>query len=291
MAALPKDYPRPTSPTIQWPGNITMGPKDVPRDTWDQIIAGTWTTPTRERPTGPSPQSRSMWDNDLPGDDWYEQPPPQSPINMGSPGYTEAQPTTPGTTPSGDTSWVQALGESQADFEKRMMEQLNKLQQPKSTPISPPRLTGQTTMPIKPGVPMPTLSIPERDEGRVAELRSKYMYPQRRLRQELRRGMTDVRNISDPTVRREVSRGLIEGFGAGLSEISGRAGIEAENTYARERAEEIRVLEVNFQAAMNDYMAQWGQETTMQYGAADPKKPVGIPEDAQWNEWKQRWEA
>jgi len=116
-----------------------------------------------------------------------------------------------------------------------------------------------TTTPIKPGGAMPTFTLPGRDEGRVSELRSKGMYPVRGLRQEFRRGLA---NLGEGPNAQRAYRGALEGLGSGISSIAGQAGIQAENLYGRERSEEITALSANFQAQMQDYLNQYGQEST-----------------------------
>jgi len=156
--------------------------------------------------------------------------------------------------------------------------------EPRKSPVTyfpsrPPRLTGvtttSTTTPVKPGVPLPTLKAPKWDESRVAEYRRKYMAPVRGARQGLRRTLASLPSTQNIAVAKEMGRGAVEGFGTALSNISMRAGQQGLQEYERRRAEEMSVLMANFQAAMNDYMAQYGRKTVsekkMQYGQ-QPKR-------------------
>lgn len=120
-----------------------------------------------------------------------------------------------------------------------------------------------TTTPVKPSVPMPTFELPEWDESAIKSARRKYMAPARRLREGLRRTLSSIPSARNPYVAREMGRGAVEAFGTGLSDISYRAGILGQQEYAQRRAEEIAALQANFQAAMQDYMAQYGQKKTV----------------------------
>jgi len=142
----------------------------------------------------------------------------------------------------------------------------------------PSKLTSQTstttgtTTPIKPSGPLPTFQLPKRDEGRIKELRREAMStPMRATRQEARRALSRIGSMDSPMAK-EAFRGWTEGLGTGISSIASSASMTAEKLYGVERAEEIRGMLTNFQAQMNDYLAQYGQKSTqttttqMQYG-------------------------
>lgn len=123
--------------------------------------------------------------------------------------------------------------------------------------------TGTSTMmPVAPNIPLPTLTLPEWNEGRIRELRRRYMAPVRSLRQGLRRTLASMPSATNVAVAREMGRGAVEGFGTGVSTISTGAGREALGEYRAERAEEISAAQMNFQAAMQDYLARFGRTTT-----------------------------
>ena len=125
--------------------------------------------------------------------------------------------------------------------------------------------TTGTTMPIKPGIPRPTFTLPERDEGRVKELRTEALStPMRSMRQEARRALSRIGNMEGPASK-EAYRGWTEGLGTGISSIASSASLQAEQLYGVERGEEINAMLANYQAEMNDYMAQYGQTTTTKY--------------------------
>jgi len=182
-----------------------------------------------------------------------------------------------GTTPTVgyNYDWAQPWGTSEQP-----------VSEPRKSPVTylqsrPPRLTGttttSTTTPVRPDIPLPTMTAPPWDEGKVAEYRRKYMAPVRGARQGLRRTLASMPSTQNIAVAKEMGRGAVEGFGTALSNISMRAGAQGLQEYERRRAEEMHVLTTNFQAAMNDYMAQYGQKTVsekkMQYGQKqDPSK-------------------
>jgi len=133
----------------------------------------------------------------------------------------------------------------------------------------PSKVTGTTTTPIKPTIPLPTFTLPERDEGRIKELRSEAMStPMRSMRQEARRALSRIGSMDEPTAK-EAYRGWTEGLGTGISSIASSASLQAEKLYGAERGEEINAMLTNFQAEMNEYMASWGTTTKMQYGDED----------------------
>ena len=136
----------------------------------------------------------------------------------------------------------------------------------------PQRITGttSTTIPIKPDMPLPTFTLPERDVGRVKELRREAIStPMRSMRQEARRALSRIGAMEGPMAK-EAYRGWTEGLGTGISSIASQASLQAEQLYGVERAEEIRAMLTNFQAELNQYFASWGQKTTTkyQYGGA-----------------------
>lgn len=150
-------------------------------------------------------------------------------------------------------------------------------QQPQSTPTQrgsisfapsqyqPTSTTTTSTMtPTAPGIAMPTFALPPRNEERVRELRRSYMAPVRQVRQGLRRTLAALPSTSNIAVARELGRGAVEGLGTSISQISESAGRQARAEYSAERAEEITALQTNFNAAMADYLARWGQTTTSQ---------------------------
>jgi len=132
----------------------------------------------------------------------------------------------------------------------------------------PSRLAGTTTTPIKPGIPLPKFTLPERDEGRVKELRTEALStPMRSMRQEARRGLSRIGSMEGPMAK-EAYRGWTEGLGTGISSIASQASLQAEQLYGVERGEEINAMLTNFQAEMNEYMASWGTTTTYDYGGS-----------------------
>lgn len=137
--------------------------------------------------------------------------------------------------------------------------------------------TTGTTTPIAPGIPRPTFTLPERDVGRIKELRRAYMAPVRQVRQGLRRTLASLPSVSNIAVAREMGRGAVEGLGSGISQISEAAGRGARAEYGQERAEEISALNMNFQAAMQDYMARWGKRTTTTTKAEQRRGPQYMP--------------
>ena len=161
--------------------------------------------------------------------------------------------------------------ETDAPFSRFFTQQ----QRPSST------TTTTTTRPIKPTMPLPTFTLPERDPGRVKELRAEAMFPMRGFRQEARRMLPRIGNLEGP-MQKEAMRGWTEGLGTGISTIAGEAGLEAERLYGKERSEEISALVANFQASMQDYLAQYGATSTAvtrpQYG-----------EEEEYDPWAQDW--
>ena len=136
----------------------------------------------------------------------------------------------------------------------------------------PQKMTGttSTTMPIRPTIPLPKFTLPERDVGRVKELRTEAMStPMRGMRQEARRALSRIGAMEGPMAK-EAYRGWTEGLGTGISSIASQATLQAEQLYGVERAEQIGAMMANFQAELNAYFASWGQKTTTtyQYGGA-----------------------
>jgi len=137
------------------------------------------------------------------------------------------------------------------------------------TQYKPP--TGQTSITTmsktKPSMPLPKYTLPERDTGRVKELRAQELgYPMRKYRQEARRMLPKIAGMEGP-MRGEAMRKWTEGLGTGISSISREAGLGAERLYGVERGEEINAGLTNFSAEMQDYLNQYGttQTTKMTY--------------------------
>lgn len=148
------------------------------------------------------------------------------------------------------------------------------------------RPTGQvsTTTPVKPGIPMPTLgaapqfNLPARDEARVRRLQQEAAAPGvRSLRRQTRLALMR-QHYDDPRARENI-RAALAGHGEALSQIMGMARTQGRREYAEERGEQIMTAQANFmnevtrwkanyQAALNDYMAQYGtkQVTKKTYG-------------------------
>ena len=132
----------------------------------------------------------------------------------------------------------------------------------------------------KPTMPLPKFELPERDPGRVKELRAQALFPMRGFRQEARRMLPRIAGMEGP-MQKEAMRGWTEGLGTGISTIAGKAGLEAERLYGIERGEEIRAEERNFLAELQDYLA--GYETTQtaittpKYGEEEEYDPFDRP--------------
>jgi len=142
--------------------------------------------------------------------------------------------------------------------------------------------TTSTTTPIKPTIPLPTFKLPERDIGRIRELRAEALStPMRKLRQEARRALPRIALMEGPMAK-EAYRGWTEGLGTGISSIASQATLQAEKLYNVERAEQIKEMLVNFQAELNDYFSQYGQKTTQtttteyEYGGSGSKKKENV---------------
>ena len=143
--------------------------------------------------------------------------------------------------------------------------------------------------PVKPGDSMPTFTLSDRDKGRVRELRAEALStPMRSMRQEARRALTGMDSMGSPLAK-EAYRGWAEGLGTGISSIASQASLQAEELYGVERAEEISVMLANFNAEMEDYFKQYGQETTTEtdtkYGFTTEKggiTAVNISKPKKW---------
>jgi len=127
---------------------------------------------------------------------------------------------------------------------------------------TPTTTTTGISTPIRPGIPMPALTLPAWDEGAIKSARRKYMAPVRRVQEGLRRTLASLPSADNPYVAKEMGRGAVEAYGTSVSDISMRAGMMGQQEYERRRAEEVTALTANFQAAMQDYMAQYGRKTT-----------------------------
>jgi len=146
--------------------------------------------------------------------------------------------------------------------------------------------TSGTSTPIKPTIPLPQFTLPDRDEGRVKELRTESMStPMRSMRQEARRALSKIGNMEGPASK-EAYRGWTEGLGTGISSIASSASLQAEQLYGVERGEEINAMLTNFQAEMNEYMASWGQESTQ---TTTTKYKYGQEDEEEYDPWARDW--
>jgi hypothetical protein len=152
-------------------------------------------------------------------------------------------------------------------------------QMPELREIGTTTTTTGTTTPITPTIPMPTFELPERDEERVKELRAQSMgAPLRKTSQEARRALSAINAMEGPLAK-EAYRGWTEGLGTGISNIAAQATTQAEQLYGAERAEEINAMLTNFDAEVNDYFRQYGQETTTTTERETEFAQIEYPED------------
>ena len=130
--------------------------------------------------------------------------------------------------------------------------------------------TTTTSTRTKPDIPLPTFNIPERDEEREKELREKYMYL-RPYRRGLERALLSIGREENPAIRKYRTGEALSAFSETVGGEVKRATKEGVSTYGRERADAIMALSMSFQAAMQDYLAQYGQKqvSTMQYQYGD----------------------
>jgi len=110
---------------------------------------------------------------------------------------------------------------------------------------------------------MPEYGIPERDEGRISELKEKAMgVPMSRLRRALNRALVESRYSTNPIVRAQARKQALAGYGEGIGSILAGAGREARAEYAPE------------------YQAQVAK-TAAEYGASIQKKQTEFAADWQ----------
>ena len=101
---------------------------------------------------------------------------------------------------------------------------------------------------------LPGYDIPERDEGRVSELREKAMgVPMSRLRKALNRALVESRYSTNPIVRAKSRREALSGYGEGVSSIGESAGRQARAECGPEYQAQINKAAQEYQTKQVEY--------------------------------------
>lgn len=100
--------------------------------------------------------------------------------------------------------------------------------------------------------PAPQFEVPGYDRARIRGLTQQVAGPQvSALRGGLLRSLQYARSSANPNVRGLLSRQALQGYGAGLGGIMGRAGVGAREQYTQERAPLLRAAEMDWQTEAN----------------------------------------
>jgi len=153
----------------------------------------------------------------------------------------------------------------------------------KPTQYKPPTGSTTVTMPIAPKEAAPTLGempdlpIPAfNEELYKEETRKAVSAPLRSLRRQTREALTRHIDTTNPALKREYYRAALRGHGEALSSIFGQAQVtgraaaekqrDIEFAAARDKFQgQMQMNSLKFQAAMQAYMAKFGQTSTQKY--------------------------
>lgn len=134
------------------------------------------------------------------------------------------------------------------------------------------RSGGGTTMPVAPGIDMPSFGdVPAIDETRIKRLtQTRSAAGQRALRSALRESLLQATYQDNPNVAAMISKKALSGFGQGVAEVYEKAQRQATSEEYRDRQMQFAKQQAVFNAGMQDYLRRFGTTTTSQNQAVSP---------------------